>query len=170
MERNFSFILDHLRWKTTQLLLISNTYFSNHAEYVNPVKLELVLLLLMTVIHINGIFSMKNILQEENIFFMSLSSTVFFCQDILCVPFTVIMCVMLENTVFTVSQTFGNCYWKVFEKLFLRLYKKSVERIEDEESCSEVHVNTLNMRTFNKTIAPFFYFFLKVHMILPGPW
>lgn len=113
---------------------------------------------------------MKNILQEENIFFMSLSSTVFFCQDILCVPFTVIMCVMLENAVFTVSQTFGNCYWKVFEKLFLRLYKKSVERIEDEESCSEVHVNTLNMRTFNKTIAPFFYFFLKVHMILPGPW
>lgn len=112
MERNFSFILDHLRWKTTQLLLISNMYFSKHAEYVNPVKLELVLLLLMTAIHIIGIFSMKNILQEKNGFFIfEFYCFSFFCQGILCVPFTLIMYkspVTLENTVFTVSQTFGN--------------------------------------------------------------
>lgn len=66
MKRNSGFILDHLRWKTTQLLLISPMYFSKHAEYVNPVKLEMVLLLLTTVIHIIGMFSMKNILQEKD--------------------------------------------------------------------------------------------------------
>lgn len=57
MERKFIFILDHLRWKITQLLLISWMYFSKHTEHVNPV------LLLMTVIHVIGIFSVKNVLQ-----------------------------------------------------------------------------------------------------------
>lgn len=41
-------------------------YFSKHAEYVNPVKLEVVLLLPATVIHIIGMFSMKNSLQEKD--------------------------------------------------------------------------------------------------------
>lgn len=78
MESNFSSVSDHLRWKTTQLLLISNMYFSKHAEYMNPVQLVMVLLLLVTGIHIIGISSMKNILQEKSLFFFSLSSTVFF--------------------------------------------------------------------------------------------
>lgn len=59
MERNFSFILDHLRWKITQLLLINDMYLSKHTEHSNPV------LLLMVVIHIIGIFSVKNNLQEK---------------------------------------------------------------------------------------------------------
>lgn len=56
-------------------------YLSKHTEHVNPV------LLLMTVIHIIGILSVKNILQEK-IFslciYVLLFSGVFFSKNTLC--------------------------------------------------------------------------------------
>lgn len=57
--------------KNTQLLLISNMYLSKNIEHVNPG------LILMTVIHTTGIFSEKNILQE-NVFSLCLYVLGFF--------------------------------------------------------------------------------------------
>lgn len=105
-------------------------HLSKHTEHVNPVLLLISLA-----------FSQWKMFCKEKYFLCVLLFSVFSCQDTLCLQTCHVYVPSDDkNMVFAVSQTWVFCYWNVFEKLFLRLYKKSVERPEDEESYSNGHV------------------------------